>query len=91
MSHDKGLLNNVCIHIIQIENLKLKLHKGNLTEFVEKVPKAETYFEMKETKLKFVFPKPGNLEGITSKGKAIIKMDNVSFTCLLYTSDAADD
>eukprot|EP00177_Eucheuma_denticulatum_P006840 GFKZ01012455.1.p1 GENE.GFKZ01012455.1~~GFKZ01012455.1.p1 ORF type:complete len:1144 (-),score=200.15 GFKZ01012455.1:125-3337(-) len=80
VSHDKGLLNNVCTHIIQIENLKLKLHKGNLTEFVKKVPKAKSYFEMKQTKLKFKFPKPGNLEGITSKGKAIIKMDNVIFT-----------
>ncbi|CDF35118.1 Translation elongation factor eEF3 [Chondrus crispus] len=80
VSHDKGLLNNCCTHIIQIENLKLKLHKGNLTEFVKKVPKARTYFELKETKLKFKFPKPGNLDGITSKGKAIIKMDNVIFT-----------
>lgn len=80
VSHDKGLLNNVCTHIIQIENLKLKLHKGNLTEFVKKVPKAKSYFEMKETKMKFSFPKPGVLDGITSKGKAIIKMDNVTFT-----------
>lgn len=80
VSHDKGLLNNVCSHIIQIENLKLKNHKGNLTEFVKKVPKAKSYFEMKETKLKFKFPKPGVLDGITSKGKAIIKMDNVTFT-----------
>lgn len=80
VSHDKGLLNNVCTHIIQIENLKLKLHKGNLSEFVEKVPKAKTYFEMKQTKLRFKFPKPGVLDGITSKGKAIIKMDNVTFT-----------
>lgn len=80
VSHDKGLLNNVCTHIIQIENLKLKNHKGNLIEFVKKVPKAKSFFEMKESKLKFSFPKPGNLEGITSKGKAIIKMDNVTFT-----------
>lgn len=80
VSHDKGLLNNVCSHIIQIENLKLKLHKGNLSEFVKKVPKARSYFELKETKLKFKFPKPGVLDGITSKGKAIIKMDNVTFT-----------
>lgn len=80
VSHDKGLLNNCCTHIIQIESLKLKLHKGNLTEFVKKVPKAKSYFELKETKLKFKFPKPGNLDGITSKGKAIIKMDGVVFT-----------
>lgn len=80
VSHDKGLLNNVATHIIQIENLKLKLHKGNLSEFVKKVPKARSFFELKQSKLKFKFPKPGNLDGITSKGKAIIKMDNVTFT-----------
>lgn len=80
VSHDKGLLTNVTSHIIQIENLKLKLHKGNLTEFVKKVPKAKSYFELKESKVKFSFPKPGVLDGITSKGKAIIKMDNVQFT-----------
>ena len=80
VSHDKGLLTNVTTHIIQIENLKLKLHKGNLPEFVKKVPKAKTYFEIKETKIKFKFPKPGVLDGITSKGKAIIKMENVQFT-----------
>jgi elongation factor 3 len=80
VSHDSGLLERVCTHIIQIENLKLKLHKGNLSEFVKKVPKAASYFELKESKLKFTFPPPGNLDGITSKGKAIIKMDDVVFT-----------
>lgn len=80
VSHDSGLLERVCTHIIQIENLKLKLHKGNLSEFVKKVPKAKSYFELKASKLKFKFPPPGNLEGITSKGKAIIKMDDVTFT-----------
>lgn len=80
VSHDSGLLERVCSHIIQIENLKLRLFKGNLTEFVKKVPKAKSYFELKSSSLKFSFPEPGNLEGITSKGKAIIKMDNVVFT-----------
>lgn len=80
VSHDKGLLNRVCTHIIQIDSLKLKLYKGNLDEFIAKVPKAKTYFQPKTTKMKFKFPKPGVLDGITSKGKAIIKMDNVTFT-----------
>lgn len=80
VSHDSGLLERVCTHIIQIENLKLKQFKGNLTEFVKKVPKAKSFFELKASKMKFTFPPPGNLEGITSKGKAIIKMDDVTFT-----------
>lgn len=80
VSHDKGLLNRVCTHIVQIDSLKLKLHKGNLDEFIAKVPKAKAYFQPKTTKMKFKFPKPGVLDGISSKGKAIIKLDNVTFT-----------
>ena len=37
VSHDKGLLDDVCTHIIQIENLKLHMHTGNLSAFVAKV------------------------------------------------------
>eukprot|EP00179_Madagascaria_erythrocladioides_P007019 CAMPEP_0198307160 /NCGR_PEP_ID=MMETSP1450-20131203/74_1 /TAXON_ID=753684 ORGANISM="Madagascaria erythrocladiodes, Strain CCMP3234" /NCGR_SAMPLE_ID=MMETSP1450 /ASSEMBLY_ACC=CAM_ASM_001115 /LENGTH=1062 /DNA_ID=CAMNT_0044009723 /DNA_START=63 /DNA_END=3251 /DNA_ORIENTATION=+ len=80
VSHDSGLLERVCTHIIQIDSLKLRLHKGNLSEFVKKVPEAKSYFELKASKLKFTFPQPGVLEGINSKGKAIMKMDDVVFT-----------
>jgi len=27
------------------------------------------------------FPQPGPLEGVTSKGKHIMKMTNITFTC----------
>lgn len=80
VSHDSGLLNNCCTHILQIENLKLHLHKGNLNDFVQKVPSAASYFSLKESKFKFKFPQPGYLEGVKSKGKALMKMDGVAFT-----------
>merc|ERR1712070_903617 len=64
---------------MQIANLKLNISKGNLTEFVKKVPEARSYFELKESKLKFTFPQPGPLEGVKSKGKALMKMENVSY------------
>lgn len=51
-----------------------------LTVFVNKVPKAKSLFEMKESKLKIASPKPGNLDGITSNGKSVINMDQVTFT-----------
>merc|ERR1719361_315240 len=39
------------------------------------------YFELADKgKIDFNFPKPGALPGITSKGKAILKMTNISFT-----------
>eukprot|EP00182_Erythrolobus_australicus_P003308 CAMPEP_0185831986 /NCGR_PEP_ID=MMETSP1353-20130828/1818_1 /TAXON_ID=1077150 /ORGANISM="Erythrolobus australicus, Strain CCMP3124" /LENGTH=1073 /DNA_ID=CAMNT_0028530113 /DNA_START=67 /DNA_END=3288 /DNA_ORIENTATION=+ len=80
VSHDKGLLERVCTHIIQIDSLKLKTYKGNLSEFVKREPKAKSYFELKSSALEFKFPQPGNLEGITSKGKPIMKMDDVEYT-----------
>ena len=80
VSHDSGLLNNCCNYIIQIEKLKVKLHKGNLAKFVEKCPKAQSYFEFKASKFSFTFPQPSFLDGIKSRGKFLIKMDNVSLT-----------
>lgn len=80
VSHDAGLLNKCCTHIIQIDNLKLNLYKGDLTEFVKKVPSAMSFFSLAETKLKFKFPQPGPLDGVKSKGKALMKMAGVAFT-----------
>merc|ERR1711966_295989 len=45
-----------------------------------KVPSAKCYYEFKSDRLKFIFPKPGALEGIKSKGRPILSMTNVSFT-----------
>ena len=49
VSHDTGLLDRVCNNIIAIENLKLKQFKGNLTQYVEKNPKAKSFFELKSS------------------------------------------
>merc|ERR1712176_77288 len=80
VSHDSGLLNDCCTDIIQIENLKLHQFKGNLDDFVKKKPAARAYFSFSESKLKFKFPQPGPIEGIRSKGKALMKMTNCTFT-----------
>merc|ERR1712166_423626 len=39
-----------------------------------------SYFELKNDKVKFVFPEPGPLEGVKSKGKTILKMVDATFT-----------
>jgi elongation factor 3 len=80
VSHDSGLLDNCCDYILQIDKLKLKLHKGNLSQFVKTHPEAQSYFEFKATKFKFTFPQPCFLDGVKSRGKALMKMDNVSLT-----------
>jgi len=79
-SHDTGYLEATTTHILEFENRKLKLFRGGIVPFVEKNPEAKIYFEIKSAKVKFVFPEPGPLEGVKSRGKALLKMSNVTFT-----------
>jgi elongation factor 3 len=80
VSHDSKLLDNCCTHILEIKDLKLSITKGNLSDFVAKNPEAKAYFELKSSKFTFTFPQPGFIEGVKSKGKALMKMANVEFT-----------
>jgi len=80
VSHDTGLLNDCCTHILKFDNLKLRNFKGNLDEFVKVDPSARSFFSLKASKLKMAFPPPGPIEGVKSKGKALMKMSNCTFT-----------
>jgi elongation factor 3 len=81
VSHDSGFLDAICSAIIHYEpNLKLQKYIGNLSAFVKKRPEAASYYDLKDTRVKWAFPEPGFLEGVTSKDRAIIKLRNVSFT-----------
>lgn len=79
VSHDSSFLDTVCTHIIHYDNLKLKTYIGNLAAFVEKYPEARSYYELSSTPMVFSLPEPGFLEGIKTKDKAILKMNQVSF------------
>ncbi|CAM9581106.1 unnamed protein product [Chrysoparadoxa australica] len=80
VSHDSSFLNECCTNILAISNLKLDNYKGNLDEYVKTHPEAKSFFELKASKLKFTFPQPGPIEGIKSKGKALMKMSHCDFT-----------
>lgn len=80
VSHDSGLLNDCCTHILSFDNLKLNTFKGNLDEYVKMNPAARSYFSLTSSKMKFKFPQPGPIEGVKSKGKALMKMSNCTFT-----------
>jgi elongation factor 3 len=80
VSHDSGLLNDCCSYILQIANLKLENFKGNLDDFVKVHPEARSFFSFKESKMSFKFPQPGPIEGVKSKGKALMKMSKCTFT-----------
>jgi len=80
VSHDSGLLNDCCTHMMSIANLKLETFKGNLDELVKIKPSLRSFFVMTESKLKFKFPQPGPIDGVKSKGKALMKMNKCTYT-----------
>jgi elongation factor 3 len=60
--------------------LKLRSFKGNLDEFAKMNPNIRAYFSLKSSSKKFRFPQPGPIEGVKSKGKALMKITNCTFT-----------
>ncbi|KAJ3318655.1 translational elongation factor EF-1 alpha [Boothiomyces sp. JEL0866] len=80
VSHDSGFLRDCCTSYIQIKNLKLKQFKGTLDDFIKAHPEAQSYFNIKSSKLKFTFPQPGAIEGIKSRSRALMKMAHCYFT-----------
>merc|ERR1719217_738789 len=80
VSHDSVFLDNVAQDMVHYEkNRKLKVYKGNLSEFVKLVPEAAAYYKLESDAFAFSFPDPGMLDGVTSRTKALIKMTDVSF------------
>jgi elongation factor 3 len=79
ISHDSGFLDRVIQHVIHYERFKLKRYRGNLSEFVRRVPSAKSYYELSASEMEFKFPEPGFLEGVKTKAKAIIRTTNMRF------------
>ena len=79
ISHDSKFLNNVIQHVVHYERFKLKRYRGNLDEFVKRVPSARSYHELSASDMEFKFPEPGFLEGVKTKAKAILRATNMSF------------
>merc|ERR1711953_349058 len=82
-SHFTPFLDKMCTHIIDFQDRQLKTFKGTrgacLTEFVEKYPEKKKYFELSDEVMKFTFPAPGPMEGVKSRSKTILRMNNVTF------------
>merc|ERR1739838_412080 len=83
-SHFSPFLDKMCTHIIDFQDRKLKTFKGvkgrTLTMFVEKYPDKKSYFELSNEVMKFTFPEPGAMEGVKSRSKVVLRMNNVTFT-----------
>merc|ERR1712056_36321 len=82
-SHFSSFLDKMCTHIIDFQDRKLKTFKGTkgncLTQFVEKYPDKKAYFELSNEIMRFTFPEPGPMEGVKSRSKTLLRMDNVTF------------
>merc|ERR1712056_78865 len=82
-SANTGFLNEMCTHIVDFNDLKLRQFKANkgevLTKYVEAYPEKAAYFELSDKNEQWVFPVPGSLEGVKSRGRTILKMQDVTF------------
>merc|ERR1712100_755833 len=82
-SANTSFLNEMCTHIVDFHERKLrqfKAAKGKvLTDYVKAYPEKSSYFEISEKNEKWVFPVPGALEGVKSRGRTILKMTDVTF------------
>lgn len=93
-SQSKETLNVCCTHIAQIKNLKLLTFYGNLDDLIKQDAEVEEYFKMDKQKpdaVKFTFPEPGLLEGVKSRSRAVVKMDNCTFTYPGNTKPTIED
>ncbi|KAJ7200715.1 P-loop containing nucleoside triphosphate hydrolase protein [Mycena rebaudengoi] len=89
ISHDSGFLDNVTTDIIHYETKKLVFYPGNLSSFVAEHPEAKSYYTLAATSVKFSFPSPGSLMGLsgctfTYPGRSVPSLFNVS--CALSLS-----
>ena len=80
VSHDSGFLDNVCTDIYHYETKKLVCYQGNLAAFVRRKPEAKSYYTLSASQVSFKFPNPGILTGVKSATRAIIRMQNCTYT-----------
>merc|ERR1712019_20286 len=82
-SANTTFLDEMCTHIVDFHDRKLRQFKGKkgevLTKYVETYPEKKAYFELSDKNEQWVFPVPGALEGVKSRGRTILKMTDVTF------------
>merc|ERR1712176_91640 len=82
-SANTQFLDEMCTHIVDFHDRKLRQFKAKkgevLTKYVETYPEKKAYFELSDKNEQWVFPVPGTLEGVKSRGRTILKMQDVTF------------
>merc|ERR1711998_707888 len=94
-SANTSFMNEMCTHIVDFNDLKLRQFKANkgevLSKYVEAYPERAAYFELSDKNEKWVFPVPGALEGVKSRGRSIIKMNDVTFKYPTHEKNTVED
>merc|ERR1719359_2110686 len=82
-SANTEFLDEMTTHIVDFHDRKLrqfKAEKGKvLTKYVEAYPEKGAYFELSDKNEKWIFPVPGALDGVKSRGRKILEMKGVTF------------
>merc|ERR1719155_99966 len=82
-SANTTFMDEMCTHIVDFQDRKLRQFKSEkgkvLTDYVKAYPEKAAYFELSDKNEKWVFPVPGSLEGVKSRGRTILKMQDVTF------------
>merc|ERR1719420_1033278 len=88
-------LDEMCTHIVDFHARKLRQFKGEkgkvLQQFVEAYPEKASYFELTDKNEQWIFPVPGILEGVKSRGKTILKMQHVDFKYPTHEKNTVED
>jgi len=94
-STNAPFLDEMCTHVIDFQDRKLRQFKSEqgrvLSDYVAANPEKKSYFEVSNKNQKFVFPAPGPLEGVKSKGRAILKMTGVQFRYATHPKPTVQD
>merc|ERR1719230_62849 len=94
-SANTQFLDEMCTHIVDFHERKLRQFKGEkgkvLTQFVETYPEKASYFELSDKNEQWVFPVPGQLEGVKSRSKTILKMQGVTFKYPTHEKNTVED
>jgi elongation factor 3 len=83
VSHSPQFLDRVCTHIIHVQDQKLKVFPGNFSQFKVQVPEAQLGSAIGDEAMPvsvFKLPEPGPLEGVNSRGKRFLCLENVFYT-----------
>lgn len=88
-------MDEMCTHIVDFHDRKLRQFKADkgqvLTKYVEAFPEKKSYFELSDKNEKWIFPIPGNLEGVKSRGRTILKMEHVNFKYPSHEKNTVED